>query len=51
MVVTLHLFLILAALLCLGLLTFSVPTGKFNLWAAAAFCLVVAVLLIPAVPT
>jgi hypothetical protein len=44
--ITLHLLLIVAALVCLGLAAFSVPTGRMNMLASAAFCIVLAVFLV-----
>jgi hypothetical protein len=42
---TLHLALIIATLVCLGLLVAGIPS-RINLWALAAFCLVLAAFLL-----
>lgn len=42
---TLHLVLIIAALVCLALLVADIPS-RINLWALAVFCLVLAVWLV-----
>jgi hypothetical protein len=44
--IALRLLFIILALVCLGLAFFGVPAGRLNLIAGAAFCLVVALLVV-----